>query len=104
MTELIKEHFDEQLSKLVSKKDLETTLDQRFDKMGQMINSAFQGQKEHLDERFDGVNERLDKVEERLAVVETKLDRALYTEVVHLETRIKRLEEKVGIKSSPATA
>jgi len=44
----------------------------------------------NLEPAFDGINERLD-------VVETKLDKALYTEVVHLEARIKRLEEKVGI-------
>ena len=44
----------------------------------------------NLEPAFDAINERLD-------VVETKLDKALYTEVVHLEARIKRLEEKVGI-------
>lgn len=38
-----------------------------------------------------------DNVYNELQVIQTKLDRALYTEVVHLEARVKRLEEKSGI-------
>jgi len=44
----------------------------------------------NLEPAFDGIHGRID-------VIETKLDKALYTEVVHLEARIKRLEEKAGI-------
>ena len=95
MTELNAENFG---------KILKEKLDEGFEAQARLINTAFQGEKEHLDERFDNVDQRLDKVEERLGVVETKLDRALYTELVHLETRIKRIEEKVGIKPQIQTA
>ena len=44
----------------------------------------------NLEPAFNDVHEKLD-------VIQTKLDKALYTEVVHLEARIKRLEDKVGI-------
>ena len=47
---------------------------------------------------------KVDKIDERLQIVETKLDRALYTEYVHLETRVKRLEEKIGLKPQTLTA
>lgn len=60
---------------------------------------------EALDERFDktdkrlaGMENRLADVDERLRVVETKLDRALYSEFVHFEMRLKRVEQKVGIR------
>lgn len=38
----------------------------------------------NIDNQFSGVHERL-------SVVEVKLDRALYTEISHLESRVKRL-------------
>ena len=44
----------------------------------------------NLEPAFDGLHQRID-------IIETKLDKVLYTEVVHLEARIKRLEDKVGI-------
>ena len=47
--------------------------------------------------KLDG---KVDKIDERLIVVEKKLDRALYTELTHLEARVTRLEQKTGIKSS----
>lgn len=102
MTELTREYFDEKLDTLVSKKDLETTLDERFDKMAVMIKAGFDNTATKQD--FVVLNDKIDGIDERLKLVETKLDRALYTEVTHLEARIRRLEEKVGIKHSPATA
>lgn len=53
--------------------------------------------------RLDTLEQKVDKVDERLQTVETKLDRALYTEVVHLERRLRRVEEKVGIKPQTAS-
>lgn len=96
MGELTKEYFDQQLGQLVSKKDLGTVLDKRFDKMAAMIKSGFDHTATIQDVKI--LNQKIDKVGDRLQTVETKLDRALYTETVHLETRIKRLEEHVGIK------
>lgn len=102
MSELTKEHFDQQLGKLVTKKDFEVVLDDRFKKQAILINSAFQEQGEHftrliadLQHDLDG---KIDKLDGRLQTVETKLDRALYTELTHLESRLRRVEEKVGIK------
>lgn len=51
-----------------------------------------------IDEKLKPLDKKIDKIDERLQVVEAKLDRALYTEYIHLEARVKRLEEKVGIK------
>src|SRR3989344_1711635 len=42
MAELTKEYFDQQLGKLVSKTDLEATLDARFEKMAIMIGKGFE--------------------------------------------------------------
>ncbi len=57
-----------------------------------------------LDQKIDTLDQKVDKIDERLQIVEAKLDRALYTEYIHLETRVKRLEEKAGIKSAITTA
>lgn len=80
-------------------------LEGQFEKQAVLINNAFSGQKEHFDKRLDGVDRRfdsldskVDKIDERLQVVETKLDRALYTELTHIEARLRKVEEKVGIK------
>lgn len=82
----------------LTKKELEESLDRRFEEQARIINSGFEQTATKQD--FKVLNKRFDKVEDRLQVVEIKLDRALYTETVHLEARIKRLEEKVGIKPS----
>lgn len=50
-----------------------------------------------VDGRLDGVEGRLEKVETRLTTVEMKLDRALYSEYMHLERRVTRLEKKTGL-------
>ncbi len=42
----------------------------------------------------------IDSLEQQLSVIQAKLDRALYTEVVAMEARITRLEQKVGIAAS----
>ena len=76
--------FDEKLKKLATKKDLEEQTEQ----LATMVNIAFQEQKDHFDQIFDDV-------EESLGVVETKLDRALNTELTHLEARVSRLEQRI---------
>lgn len=43
------------------------------------------------------VKGQMSGIDERLQVMEVKLDRALYTELSHLEARVKRIEQKVGI-------
>lgn len=42
--------------------------------------------------------EQFEEIDARLRTVENKLDKALYTEINRLEARVKKLEEKVGIR------
>ncbi|OGE76995.1 MAG: hypothetical protein A3A83_00685 [Candidatus Doudnabacteria bacterium RIFCSPLOWO2_01_FULL_48_57] len=75
----------------MDKKDLEQIRQIVKEETTSVVNTALsEFWESNLEPAFDVLNERLD-------VVETKLDKALYAEVVHLEARIKRLEEKVGI-------
>lgn len=94
MSELTKEYvkklFDEQ----------NKHIDGRIDKMAAMIKHGFDNTS--TSQNFEVLNQKNDKVYDRLQTVETKLDRALYTDNVHLERRIKRLEEHVGIKPAHA--
>ena len=87
---------NEKGNKPVTLDDLAVMIKDGFD------NTATKNDVEVLSSRFDTLEQKVDKVDERLQTVETKLDRALYTEVVHLERRLRRVEEKVGIK--PQTA
>ena len=50
-----------------------------------------------VDKRFDGIDKSLGKIGIRLDTVEMKIDRALYTDNVNLDRRVKKLENKVGI-------
>ncbi len=78
-------------------KDIEQVLDKGlehgFEKQAVLINNAFQEQKDHFDNLIADLKGDIQRVE-------TKLDRALYTELTHLEARVKRLEQKTGIQSS----
>ena len=69
-------------------KELTAYADQQTEKLAGIVNTAFQEQKDHFDQRFD-------VVEESFGVVETKLDRALYTELTQLEARVVRLEQRI---------
>lgn len=51
-----------------------------------------------VESRLSGVEGQMLKVHERLSSVEMKLDRALYKEIDKMEARLKKVEEKVGIK------
>lgn len=76
-------------------KDIEKVIDRGFEKQAVLINSAFQEQKDHFDRLIADLQEDL---KGDITRIETKLDRALYTELVHLEARVKRVEQKLGIK------
>jgi SMC interacting uncharacterized protein involved in chromosome segregation len=76
---------------------LNQALDHGFEKQAVIINAAFQGQQDHFDKLINDVKEDL---KGDILRVETKVDRALYTELTHLEARVTRLEQKSGI--SPA--
>lgn len=48
----------------------------------------------------ESLKKDLNAINDRLKIVETKLDKALYTDMVKLETRVKRIEEHIGLKPS----
>lgn len=75
-------------------KKKETTLDD----LALMIGEGFANTPTKLD--HDILSAKVDRIDERLRHVETKVDRALYTELTHLEARMRRVEKKVGITSS----
>ena len=95
MPELTKEHFDQQLKGLVTQTDLKAAFETAFDKQAVLINNAFQTHSDHFDEQINAVRTDIQRVE-------TKVDKALHTEYVNLEVRVKRLEQKIGI-TSPAS-
>ena len=78
-----------------------------LDDLGRMVAEGFHGVGKELKEirgemggmndRLNGMNDQLDGANVRLKSVETKLDKALYTEYVSLESRVTRLEDTVGI-------
>ena len=55
-----------------------------------------------VESRLGKVEVKLEKVESRLSGVEGKLNKALYTDNVHLEKRVTKLEEHTGLKPKPA--
>ncbi len=81
--------FDKKLNDQT--KELKSYTDQQTEKLAAIVNTAFQEQRDHMDQRFDNL-------EEQAQTVETKLDRALYTQLTHIEARVKRLEVHAGIK------
>lgn len=90
---------NEKGTKSVTLDDLVVMIKNGFDQTATKKDAeALGGSLNALDKKVDKLDKKVDKIDERLQTVETKLDRALYTEVVHLETRLRRVEEKVGIK------
>ena len=64
-----------------------------IDKLAKMIADGF----EQTADNMAQLNEKIDVIDGRLVVVETKLDKALYHDISLLESRVKRLEQKIGI-------
>lgn len=75
--ELTKDHFDKELGK-----------------MAVMIKTGFDA----TDVRFDQIDERFNKLETKVDVIQGKLDNILYKEVVHIESRVKKIEQHLGLK------
>ena len=91
--ELTKKYFDEQFENLTS------SVKAGFDNTATKKElNTLETKVDGLETKVDGLETKIDKIDERLQIVETKLDRALYSEYVHLETRVKKLEQHTGIK------
>ena len=110
MAVLTKEYFDQQFKRLVTQEDFKDALEEGFDKQAILINNAFQTHSDHFDKQINGLDLKIDgvkqelkadigKIDTRLQTVEIKLDRALHTEYVNLEVRVKRIEQKIGLKT-----
>ena len=87
------------MPKSITKKYFDT----QFDKLGQMMARGFDETSSKTDlkmveNRLTGVEGEMLKVNDRLTLVERKLDETLYKEVDRIEGRVKRLEQKTGIK------
>lgn len=65
--------------------------------LARMIAEGFSGVDEQFKEVRMEFTTEIGGVKDRLKNVEAKLDKALYTEYVSLETRVRRVEKKVGI-------
>lgn len=77
-------------------------IDQRHEEMALMVARGFERVYTDLDEVKNDLGKKLDQLDERVRIVETKLDKALYTEITHIESRLRKVEEKVGIKPAHA--
>ena len=88
-------------------KDIEKVVDKGFEKQAVLINNAFQTHTYHFDKKINGVEQGLrteiarveDSLKTDIQRVEIKVDRALHTEYVNLEVRVKRIEQKIGLKT-----
>lgn len=101
MAELTKEYFDQQLNGLVTKTDLETAFETAFDKQAVFINNAFQANQDYMDRQFAtklDIESVKDELKTDISRVEAKVDKALHTEYVNLEVRVKRIERKLELK------
>src|SRR3989344_5310848 len=88
-----------------NKKDLVSVISRSQAELAVMMAKGFEGMDirfeavdkrfEAVDKRFDGMDKRFDTIETRLDTVEMKIDRALYTDNVNLDRRVKKLENKV---------
>lgn len=91
----------------VTIKDIEKVVDKGFEKQAVVINNAFQAHTKHFDQKINGVEQGLkaeiirveDSLKTDISRVEIKVDRALHTEYVNLEVRVKRIEQKIGLRT-----
>ncbi len=78
----------------IFKKELEKGLDKGFEKQAVLINSAFQAHQDHFDKQVDDLRNDL---KTDIIRVEAKVDKALHTEIIRLDARLIRVEQKLGI-------
>jgi len=92
---------------LASKSDVAEAVEAGNENLAILINTAFQEQKDHLDQKFEAVDQRFEEVGEEirevkdtLHVVEAKVNKALNIEYARLEKRLKFVEQKLGITAT----
>jgi len=85
---------------VLTKEYFEEALEAGFEKQAVLINNAFQAHSEHFDKQINGLDLKIGKVETSISGIEARVDRALHTEYVNLEVRVKRLEHHTGLKST----
>ena len=68
-----------------------------IDDLAIVVNAGFEG----VNKQFEGVNKRLKGLERGQEQIKLRLDNVAYRfELVELERRVKRMELKLGLKSS----
>ena len=72
-------------------KTLKTLLNQRFDQQGKLINTAFQAQKNHLDDKLAKLEVRMD---DKLEKLETRLD----SQITTFKDEILTSNDKLAVK------
>ncbi len=76
----------------MAEKNNNTTLDD----LAEMIKAGFDNTATKDDHAR--LEKKVDGIDDRLRLVETKLDKAFYADINRIEVRVKKLEEKVGMK------
>lgn len=84
---------------------LEQILDEKFEQQAQLINNAFQEQKDHFDERLDKLEKRMEKLEHEMAALTAKVTAHLdlsdkrYLELKRRDIVIAKWIKKIADKS-----
>ena len=87
------------MAKQVTNEELARMIAEGFNGVSEEFTKmATKAQFEEIDRKVEAIDTRIEAIDTRLRTVETKLDKALYTEINRLEARLKKVEEKVGIK------
>jgi|GEM_PF-2507945 len=94
-TELRKEIID---SAEKTKTELKTVIKEEIENLAVLVNNGFNETQKFNNQRFDKLEKRLGTFEKSQEDIKLRLDNVAYRfELIELQSRVKRLEKKVGI-------
>ena len=94
-TELQKEIID---SAEKTKTELKTVIKEEIENLAVLVNNGFNETQKFNNQRFDKLEKRLGTFEKSQEDIKLRLDNVAYRfELIELQSRVKRLEKKVGI-------
>jgi len=100
---LEKKDFD-QIEQIVEKSaektktELRTVIKEEIEGLAIIVNNGFNATQKFNNQRFDKLEKRFDVVERGQEDIKLRLDNVAYRfELIELQSRVKRLEKKVGI-------
>jgi hypothetical protein len=85
---------NEQLARMIAEGFAETATKRDLLEVEQRLDGRIDG----VETGLAGVETQLARVKDRLNGVDMKVDRALYSEMSHFDTRLRRVERRVSIK------